>query len=242
MRHRMFFLFASLACAAFVSSAHAQGSESRARWGISAQLDVNVPLMPEPFSGYWTTSAGTGLDLAWFAGKRVGIFLGAHYDPFLIDKEEWTGKLEPKLEGAARLGFDRGTARLYSGSLGMKFCFPFEDRPFSFFMRFSGDYAYWYQQKIKAVYTFPARIVEMEEKLGQSQFIYGGRAGLGAEVRLNRRWGLALETAFRYFTTVKDPSPPSDLLILSMIQPGQTGKGFVSVTTELVYYFGFTNK
>jgi hypothetical protein len=242
MRRRIFPLFVSLACAALFSSGHAQVSDARAKWGLSAQLDVNVPMTPESFSTYWTTSAGTGLELAWFPGKAVGIFLGAHYDPFLIDKGEWTGKLEPKLEGAARLGFDKGTARLYSGSLGMKFGLPSGNRSFAFFMRFSGEYAYWYQQNIRAAYAFPAKIVEQEEKLGQSQSIYGGRAGLGAEVKLNRRWGLALETAFRYFTTVKDPSPPSDLLILSMIQPEKTGKGFISITTELVYYFGFTGK
>jgi hypothetical protein len=232
-----FFTFLSAFSAVF-----AQNFEPWPRWGLSTRLEVNVPLMPEPFAQYWMPSAGTGLELAWFAGKTTAIVIGAHYAPILIEKKQWVEKLEPKLEGAAKLGFAKGGTRIFDGSLGLKKKFPFEDRPFSFLLRLAGEYAYLYQQKLKAVYAFPEKTLDQEVKLGQSQFIYGGCAGLGAEVRLSGRWGLALEAAFRYFTTVKDESPSPDLLIHSMVQPDETGKGFGSVTVEMVYYFGFTTK
>jgi len=217
-----------------------RAQDQTASWNLVGRFAADVSVFPESFRTYWKTTLGTGLDLVWFAGRRTGFTVGLNYFPFAIDSERWIEAFEPKLEGFGSLGLRKGSLRALTVSIGIKRIFPTGNGSFLFFFRGAGEYAYLHQQDLSADLIFPDKTYDQHLKVGESQFAYGGCAGIGAEIRLNRRWAIGVDAAAHYMAIRKQKEPSPDFLIRGLIPPDQTGKGFGVLSAQVVYSFGFS--
>jgi hypothetical protein len=129
----LFFAAAAMCGSTFVS---AQGGSPR--FNMLIRTGAGVPLHPESFMQYWRPSAGAGAEMVWFVSDHTGITLGVNANPFNVDRGEWTDALEPKLEGAGRLAFEKGTCTVFTAAMGLRRVFPITDRPLSFLLRAAG--------------------------------------------------------------------------------------------------------
>jgi len=229
------------AATAMCGSAFVHAQYRSARFNMLIRTGAEVPLHPESFMQYWRPSAGAGAELVWFVSGRTGITLGAYANPFTIDRGQWTDALEPKLEGAGRLAFEKGTCTVYTAAIGLRRIFPITDRPFSFFVRAAGEYANVYQKNLQVSTVFPSATLKQDIRVAQSATAWGGCIGLGTELRLSKRWWLGFDAAVHYIAIERDPYPSNDRLIRIMLPPDAQGKGFATVSLEWVYAFGFAS-
>lgn len=217
---------------------HAQ--DENASWNLAVRMTADIPGYPESFKTYWQTTAGTGLELVWYAGQKTGFTLGIDFCPFSINGSQWKEELEPKTEGSAKLEFRKGQLNAFIVTAGLKKTFPFENKPFLLFIRMAGECGYFDQRGMQVSAVFPARTYHQKLSLGLSRYAYGGCAGFGAEVKLNSRWGLGISTDVHYVVFEKQDVPSPDYHIRTRISSDETGRGFGFISGSLRYYFGFS--